>query len=155
LTAANQQILTAYEDCGMTPEQIAEDFNYELQAVKMILLAHSQAFSDKQLTKDNKREDSSNDNLFSDTDLQLAKNTIKELASSAEIEAVKFRAAEFIINEKKGRNDVKNLRDMSNGINITIISETMSRAREAMAKAKQRAIEMKEVHSVSSECIAG
>ena len=142
MAPANQQIVTAYEECGMSPEEIAVDMGFEVEAVKMILLSHSQAFSDKALTKANEAmhaetvEAADSQPLFGDNEMRIAKATIKELCVSSEIDAVRFKAAEFIINEAKGRNDLKALKDTK--FNVVMISETMSRARQAIERAKNR-----------------
>jgi len=142
MAPANQQIITAYEDCGMSPEDIAADLGYEVEAVKMILLQHSSVFSDKALTRANESRELvvKDEEVFGTADIKIAKATIKELCLHSEVDTVRFRAAEFMINEAKGRNDLRALKESN--FNIVMISETMTKAREAMSRAKQRAREV-------------
>ncbi len=143
MAPANQQIVTAYEECGMSPEDIAQDLGFELSAVKMILLQHSQAFSDAALTRANDAETGKtvvvfNEDVFSKSDFAAATATMARLLD-AEVESVRFKAAEYIINEVKGRNDVKAL--VSNNFNLVMVSETMRKAREAMNRARGKTLE--------------
>lgn len=139
MAPANCQVVTAYEECGMSAEEIAEDLGFEIEAVKMILLQHSQQFSDKALSKNplTKELEVRDEQLFSQRDVKVACGTIKELCASSEVDSVRFKAAEFIINEAKGRNDLKALKE--NKFNIVMISETMRQARQGIAEAKARA----------------
>lgn len=129
------QVITAYTKCNMTVEQIAEDLDYEVPAVKLALDQYCPAFQ--------KEVDAGNIEVFSKDDEELAKEAIRSLVTESRIDSVKMRAAEFIINERKGRNDLAGSFRESK-FNITIISETMSKAREAMAKARVAANEKKQ-----------
>jgi len=80
--------------------------------------------------------------------LNLAKSTIKALCVGSEIDSVRFKAAEFIVNEVKGRNDLKALKE--NKFNIVMISETMSKAREAMRNARTRKSQTVELEAVAA-----
>lgn len=151
MAPANQQILVAYDECDLTPEEIAREYGYEVEAVKMILLNGSRKFSDKALTEANERDaaESGTDNAvpiryggdtFTQSDYKMACATMVNLLDS-EIDAVKYRAAEFVIDECKGRRDLKALKD-AGGFNITVVNETMARARAAIQRAKGKAIEV-------------
>lgn len=139
MAPANCQIVTAYEQCGMSAEDIAADLGFEVEAVKMILLQHSQQFSDKALSKNpiTKELEVRDAELFSEKDMRLACGTIKELCVSSEVDSIRLKAAVFIIDERQGRNDLKALKE--NKFNIVMISETMAKARAGIAEAKARA----------------
>lgn len=130
----------------MSPEEIAAEFNYELEAVKMILLSGSSKFSDKALTEANERDaaeakgNAYAGDTFTPADYNAACRTMTGLLDS-EIDAVRYRAAEFVIDECKGRRDLKALKD-AGGFNITIVNETMARARAAIARSKQKAVDI-------------
>lgn len=145
MTAANSQIITAYDELKMTEEQISEELGYDLAAVKMILLKHSADYGDKSMSKfTSKESEAESAPMFSADEVQLAKDSIVTLARESEMENVRLKASEFIINEYKGRNDpIKNLSE--GNFNVLIISEHMSRARAAMARAKARARDVEEV----------
>lgn len=156
MAPANQQIVTAYEECGMSPEDIAQDLGYSLEAVKMVLLQHSQEFSDKALSVANGKRaeaesEAADEPVFTKADLAIAKATIKALAAGAEAEAVRYRASEFIINEVKGRNDLKALHN--NNFNVVMIQEAMTKARAAMAAHRQNAVAVAKARVTSAEIV--
>lgn len=125
--AANEQIVTAYETLGMTPEEIAEDQGLELVAVKAALMQCSSAYR-----KATKVDDSLN---FSDDELRMANQTIALLAGHSEDERVKLKAAIYIRDDKKGRFDVaKTMNNMN--INILNFAEHMKKALAARDRSK-------------------
>lgn len=130
----NLQVLTAYEQCNMSPEDISLDLGYALEAVKLCLLQNSKKYKALVTTKDG---DFANRELFDENDVALAKRTMKELCIASEVDSVRFKAAEFIINEKMGRNDVKALQ--ATGVSISQFNDMMQKARSAMEAAKRKA----------------
>lgn len=149
MAPANCQIVTAYEECDMTPEEISREMGYDLSAVKYALMSGSSKFCDSALTKANDAEGNpqlslADSPLFDDNVLREAKGVMRELMNSSEIDMVRLRAATFVIDEAKGRNDLKALKETK--LNITVVSETMIRARQAMARAKGKALDVLETN---------
>lgn len=149
-STATNQIIAALEQ-GMTCEEIAEDCGYDIVAVKSVALSQQSAkktafkLTDP-LAVGTSSEEPLNHTLFSADDLTVARNAIVELVSTAEMEGVKLKAATFIINEVKGRNNIA--KSLVNGdFDIAVINAAMERAREAMrrtreAMANKKAIEV-------------
>lgn len=138
---ADIQIQVAFKELKLTPEQIAADFGYELAAVKLSLAKSCpESIESKRVVPEFGMPAVKVDEpLFTGDDLKLAKNTIVNLAAESDVDAVKLKAAVFIINESKGRNDVKSLIEATAGTNIAMINEMMTRAREAMNRTRARA----------------
>lgn len=125
LTGANQQIITAYEVEGMSPEDIATSLDFEVSAVKATLLQFSSKY----------REDSKHEpNLDFTVDEQLeAKNAMVRLMRSSEDEYLIARLACKIRDDGKGRLDVgSNMRGLN--INVVLINERIKQAQEAKQK---------------------
>ncbi len=146
MSTSNQYVVASYAQ-GITPEEIAEDTGWELEAVKMALLQDSPLYRERALAGRGDNLALADEAVFSKRDLTMAKNTIKQLCQESEIDSVKFKAAEFIVNEYKGRNDLRMLKN--SGFSIVMVSESMSRAREAMhrdkIKSAKRVVELEGV----------
>lgn len=119
-------IKTAYEDEGMTPEQIAQDRDLDLAAVKSGLIQCSSKYR-----KDCGHEDEQKDELnFSDDELRRVNGVIMDLAMGAEDEHLRFKAASYIRDDKKGRKEiVKNVQGTN--LNILFLNERFKQVREA------------------------
>lgn len=138
------QILTAYEKLKMSPAEIANDMNLDEVAVKTVLLQFSGDFNDNNDLAVAKGEEP----LFSKFDATAAAVGIKQLADSSEVDAVKLKANMYIIDEYKGRNDMRALKE--NKFNITVINEAVKRARIAMDRAKSGASKTIELEAVAA-----
>lgn len=130
MVAGNLQVVSLYEESGLDPEQIAEALDLEVSAVKFCLTAHSVSYR-KMLNSQEKQELPGD---FLDEDFSNAANAIKELIFS-EDDHIRYRAAKFIYNEKKGRNDLKEINSVN--FNVHLINEQMRKAIEAKARAKE------------------
>ncbi len=129
-TAVITQCKELYETSGLSVSDIAVELDLEPEAVKTILIQNSQIFN-KNLALDKE--------TFTDVDYEAAKEAMKSCLYSEE-SAVVFRASQFIINEKKGRNDpVKSIKTAGN-FNVLIINNQMKRAKEAIAKSKNKRV---------------
>ena len=126
MTAINQQIISSFEELGMSPEEIAEDQNLDLVSVKAILMQNSFLYR----KKCKKGEDDFN---FSDEELQAANQTIVSLMRYSEDENLKARLARYIRDDKKGRLDV--VKSMT-GLNINVLAfnEQIKKAMEIVNK---------------------
>lgn len=127
MTAANQQIITAFEELDMTPEEIAAEQDLELLSVKAILMQFSSVYR-----RQCKKQDDFN---FTDEEEVMARQVIASLARYSDDERVKLRAAIYVRDDKRGRLDV--LKNM-NGLNINVISfnEQMKKAIAAKNRSK-------------------
>lgn len=125
MTAASQQIVTAYEDLGMTIDEIAAQGLGEPVAIKAVLLQWSQKYRED--TKTNKSCD------FTDEDHDQVLAVIRNAAMYAEDEHLRFRAAKYIRDDKKGRLDLN--RGFKN-LNISLQTFTvhLERANKIIAR---------------------
>lgn len=127
MTAANSQIIAAYEDLGMSPDEIAQDQDLDVSAVKSVLIQFSTKFR-----KDIKVDESLD---FTEDQVKRATDVILHLAQYSEDESLRFRAARYIRDDKKGRLDV--IRSMTGlNINVLTINEQMQKAIAAVNKSK-------------------
>lgn len=92
IRAAGTQVVAAYEQLGLTPAQIAEQMEMEEGQVKALLY---------QLSSRYKQELGG---TIDSTD-ELIK-LYEDLARSSPQDAVREKALRFLIDEKKGRNDI-------------------------------------------------
>jgi len=127
----NQQIVTAYEKCGLTIEEIAENYDLETAAIAAVLSSDSSKYrmdvkgasggkvTEADVTTDEMREM-----------LSIMKSIARE--QRHDNPSVAKRAAEFVYNEGKGRN---NLAGLSNtGVNILVINQRLVGMRQAREK---------------------
>lgn len=131
MTAANQHIVTCFEQLGMTPEQIAETEQLELVAVKSILYQCSGAYREQ--IKQNRSLD------FSDEQLDEANVAIANIMRYSEDEHLKLRAALYLRDDKKGRKDrVNGLKQLN--INITQINQHLLQVAQQMQTSRSKAL---------------
>ena len=136
MTAGNQQIISAYEELGMTPEQIAEDQELDLFAVKAVLMQFSRMF--RVAAGESPKEIG-----FNDEQEQAIVDVIANIArgyTDAD-ERTQLRAAMFLRNDRRGRLDIgKQL----NGLNINVINfnEQMKKAIEAKQRSKSQVVDI-------------
>lgn len=104
LTLANSdlQLKIAYEQEEMTPDEIAEDTGYMVEAVKAKLMQVSSKYR-----KDCGKEAPNVALLnFSDSQLERINDRMMELALESENERVSLEACKYIRDDKLGRKDV-------------------------------------------------
>lgn len=143
MTDGNAQIVAAYEVCNLTPEEISREYGYDLTAVKMVLTQCSRQFVNQFCGRDaSKEEDKEADALFTKEDMRNAADVYRTLSREAESEVVRLKASEFIINERKGRNDVKVIQNAPK-VNIVMINEQIIRAREMVMRDRERVAALK------------
>lgn len=126
------QLKTAYEELDMTPEQIAEDQELDITAVKAGLMQVSSKYR-----KDCGKEEESGDELnFSNQQLADANKVIHEIMLGSEDDNVRLKAAMYLRDDKKGRKDV--VKAMAGQqFNILMFNEAMQTVRERAEKAKK------------------
>lgn len=129
LPNANQQIVTAYEKCNLTVAEIAENYELDETAVKATLMASSPKFR-----KDLKAADNENLDVTQEEATEML-NIIKSIAQEQrrDMPGVALKAAQFIFNEGKGRNNIQGLN--TSNLNVIIVNQKlqgMRAAREAV-----------------------
>jgi hypothetical protein len=132
-SGVDNQIRTAYELNSMSPEEIAEDQGFDVGAIKAKLMQISSKYR-----KDCGQESETEDRLnFTNSDLERVNETIIQLALGAEDEHLRFKAASYIRDDKKGRKEV--VRNMAgNTFNILQFNEMMQHARVGASAVKER-----------------
>lgn len=126
----NAQVKELYETGNLDPIQIAEVLSLDEHSVKMVLISNSSAF--RKAMKADKT-------LFTSSDLAKAKDRMSELMYS-ESDGVSFRASKFVINEAKGRHDVRSIQNVN--INVNILNEQIANAKKAIDNAKNKIIDI-------------
>jgi hypothetical protein len=129
MTAAARQIVSAFETCGMSPDEIAEDQELEPLAVKACLMQFSPMYKNE--LKNAKEQEVE----FSADDHVAAVDVIRNIAKYSEDERLQLKAATYIRDDKKGRLDaIKQLGGLN--INVLQFNETMKKAIAATNRAK-------------------
>jgi predicted nucleic acid-binding protein len=141
MTAFDKEVVARYEDLAMRIEEIAADLTVEPEAVRVSLAQNS-----AQYRNELRMGESGERQLFEDFAEKQAVRVMQDLLA-ADDEAVRLRAAKFIIDERKGRNDaaVRGLKAMQNvGISVQQFNEALLRAR------RQRTLEAAKVIDVQA-----
>lgn len=148
LTALNQQIITAYEECGLDIDQIAEEFSVDELAVKATLMQFSVRYRDNIKSARKNGEVSKAD--FTDNDLEESAEVLRQMMHSAEDENLRVRCARYIRDDKKGRLDaLSGLKSLN--MNIAIFNQRLLQAREAKERSKQLTDKVVEVEVVETK----
>jgi hypothetical protein len=143
MVAINQQIVECYETLDMSVSEIAADQSIDETVVKSVLLQCSQKYREE--TKLAIRSG------HTDEDVERAFQIIRNTAFYSEDEHLAFRAAESIIDEKKGRKDaVLKLAKNSRPINAYIFNVQFQKAAEAIKRAQHKVIDVCSVNETSS-----
>lgn len=137
MSGSDQQIVTAYEDLGLNPEQIAEDGSYDIVAIKACLMQNSVLF--REAMKQNKEEG------FSNGEEQEARQVIAQLMRDSEDDFIKLRAAKYIRDDKRGRLDPVKAQHLN--ISVVNINASLRKAREARARVRNTSIDIQSVTS--------
>lgn len=142
MKSAVLQIKAAFEDGGMTPEEIAEDQELELGAVKAALMQSSSKYR-KMCGKEDEELDDLN---FSNDELRSINKQILYIALNAETNdgrpdfRTQLAACEYVRDDKKGRKEVMK-QVQGNTFNILQLNSQFKQAREAAKQATQQLIE--------------
>jgi len=127
-----EQFRISYEELGMTPEQIAEDRELDLAAVKAGLMQCSSKYR-KACGRSDEDEDDLN---FSNDDLRRVNDVIKQIALGAEDDNLRLKAAMYIRDDKKGRKEiVKAVQNMQ--FNVLQFNQAMQKVRSVGDAMKQ------------------
>jgi hypothetical protein len=126
MSASNTSIVASYEKLGLTPEQIAASFGWELEAVKLILAANSSQY----------RKSTEGDCIIGDISDAEYKDILlayKQIALYSEVDSVRERALRNLIDEKKGRKKSVLGKGGAN-FSITQINNYIKAAREEISE---------------------
>lgn len=96
------QMVAAYENGQLPIDLIADEFETDELTVKAALLNHSLKYRGE--VKADIKKGIEPD--FTDTDLEMANNVIRQTVLETDDENLKFRAAKYIRDDKKGRKDI-------------------------------------------------
>ena len=133
MSGGSQQIVTLYEDCGMSIEEIAQAGHGDVLAIKAVLTQFSGKYREM-MSGEKKVLD------FTDEDLDQVNAVIRNAAMYAEDEHLRFRAAKYIRDDKKQRLDgVKGLKSLN--INLNAFMLHLNKAKELTSK-KEKVIEL-------------
>ena len=134
MSAELNAIVNAYEQEGLNPEQIAEDRDLDIASVKAALMQGSSRYR-KACNKENENIDELN---FSDDQLARVNQILLDLALGADDEHLRFKAASYVRDDKKGRKEIA--KGMAgNSFNILYINQQMAKVR-AMTDGIKRAV---------------
>lgn len=128
MTASSQQIVTCYEELGMSPEEIVAAGHGQLLAVKAVLVQWSAKYrtamqADQELD-------------FNDNDKAQAVQVIRSLAFNAEDEHLRARMSRYIRDDTKGRLDVaKGLQNLN--ISFALFAEHLEKANEIVSQRRR------------------
>lgn len=123
------QIKKAFEEEQMTPDQIAQDLGFDVVAVKSKLMQISSTYRKACGIEDPEKSELN----FSDEQLQTVNDVIYNLAIGAEDEHLRFKAASYVRDDKKGRKEVVKAVG-GNTFNVLTFNEMLSGAREKMSQ---------------------
>lgn len=132
------QIVKAYEEAGMSPEEIQEGLfqDMEVATIKAALFQFSAKWralhTDKTLNPALGQQEIAKD--VTEEEFQLIKGAYKQLALHSENEEIKARALKWLWNEHKGRNEPKQNKQLPNiTFNVAVFNEHMKQAKKAIA----------------------
>lgn len=123
----NNQMISLFEDSDIGVEDIAEQFDCEVESVKMALASGSSKY--REMVK-------KGDETFGEDTLEAAKRAIGYLIEDSDCDSVKLKAAIYVVDESKGRHTVQNF--TKNVFNVNMINDQMRRANEAIRAVKDK-----------------
>lgn len=138
------QVVSLYES-GMEIEEIYEAMEGQVAmvAIKMALVQGSSLYRERVKQK---KED------YSEEDLDASHNVIRQLMYSADSDIVKLRAAIRIDDTKRGRLDVKNIRNVN--FSMTLINQELNMSERAIEMAKTKKVVVEDRHKHLKEIAA-
>lgn len=147
MLAADRQIVEMYETLEFSPELIARETGWSLEAIKMSLLTNSTLFSNrsraesKQIggggasqpgTIGGESQETIEYPLFTEQDEKACRDILVDLAKGAELEIVRASCAKAVVKLNSEERKSKRLTLIGKTTNnIVIIQERLDRARRA------------------------
>lgn len=125
MTAQMAIILKQYDEHAMSIEDIVAESEgeYEVESVKAVLAQYSRKY------RDALKGDSRNRLDFTDDEAEMAKQAIADIMQSTEDDYLKFRTAKYMLDDKKGRLDAANMKNVN--IDIMTFNIHIKQAKEA------------------------
>lgn len=125
----NQSVITAYETCDLSVEEIAEEFQLDPLAVRMTLRGYSQLYRMREKEGKETKPD------VDDEEYQQILTSYKQIALYSDNDAIREKACRRLMDEKKGRLD----RNGGGGLKVNVgkINMIIQQTREARTKAIQ------------------
>jgi hypothetical protein len=140
MLAVDTQLKAAYEVNGMSPSEIAIDQGFQEKAVKAKLMQISAKYR-----KDCGKEDEDSTALnFTLSEAEEMKGIVLNVARTTEDDNLRFKAATWVLDDKKGRKDA--VKAIQNGpvLNMLTINEFFARAREGANNIKEKVLTNRE-----------
>lgn len=132
LESSDSQIKKGYEELAMTPQEIADDLTFEVLAVKSKLMQISAKYR-----KDCGHADPEDETLnFTEEELRQVNRVIFDIAIGAEDPHLRFKAATWVRDDKKGRKEVVKAVQHTNNFNMLNFNETIQLARQKAQEAR-------------------
>lgn len=133
ITGLEQQIVTAYDECSLSVDEITEQFGIEREAVLVVLSRFSAEYNGKVKSGEET-------NMISEDELATLKGVLMDLATTSECDAVKFSAAKFMFNEGRGRNNPKHLANIGKNVTVNVIqiNEMLKQGQSRYLAARER-----------------
>lgn len=146
MTAADEAIVSLFEDQGWSPDAIAVDQDVEVESVKICLSQHSSLY--RSLTEKPLDEKTTSPELlalkeqstFRDGEKKEAAQIVADLARCSDNDSVRLRAAKLIL-EHDTKHNGKNIKNLN--IGVIMFNDQLKRAREAKERARQKTIEIR------------
>ncbi len=138
MQAELESIKIGYETLGLSPEDIASDRSLDVASVKAALLQCSNKYRKAVGHIEDEEEKAKLD--FNNTDLLLVNDVIRNLALYGEDENLRFKAATYIRDDKKGRKELRQVLG-GNTFNFLAFNQNMARVRESAERMKLQVME--------------
>lgn len=139
MSGAQQQIVTAYEDLGLSVEQISREFSFDAVSIKAVLMQNSIVYREQNKQVSSGSKEASPDDFTQQDALQIKRVIMDSVASDDPHLA--FKAAKYARDDYKGRlTPIKMVANTT--INIVEFNISLQKARDARARVKQKAIEI-------------
>ena len=132
-----EQIKTAYEVLNLSPQQIAEDQDLDIVAVKSALIQASSKYRKDCGHEPEEVDDGLN---FTNEDLRHVNAEILQLALGAESEELRGKMCMYVRDDKKGRKEVIKAVQNNTTFNLLNFNEQLREARSAANSLKQKLI---------------
>jgi hypothetical protein len=138
-----QQIVAAYEDCNLTAEEIAAEYELELPLVKVALQNSSNKYRSAMSRELNSATGEDPLDLAATGCLRLTEDEltefhdgIKDIARESEQDYLKFSASKFLINEHHGHHKPAKNAVQQAGTQINLLQMTVNTVNKQISELK-------------------
>lgn len=135
MTSLEQQVISAYDECDLSVEEILAEFEgLERESVLVTLQKYSSKYKDGVKSGEEK-------NILTEDEMESLKSVLMNLALGSQCEAVQFSAAKFMFNEGKGRNNPQKNIGRSLTVNILQLNEQLKAGQSRYQQARERKLQ--------------